>query len=141
MQVNEIPVQKMDNSIPTIVLKMQLKFVFCFSTAIKGKILSIIQVLAPKGYSIQFNVSRVIVKDGFLFRGSVVQIWSQYNYTRFTHSFSTLLEMGRRYVFLGHGNRTKGFTIGWAWAWPRDKHVVDKLRKWKTQSRKRNSVG
>ena len=114
--------------------------VFSFCIAIKGKILSMIQVFAPKGYSIQFNVSRVIVKDGFLVRGSVVQIWSQYNYTRFTHSFSTHLQMSRRYVFLGHGNRTNGFTVGWAWAWPRDKHLVDKLRKWKSESRKRNSV-
>jgi len=108
-----------------------------FDFAIKGKVFSMNQL--SSGYTLQFNVSRVIIKHGFSFRGSLAQIWSQTNYSCFDDGTCTYLEKGKDFVILGHKSGTGKLILGWAWALPRDKHLMDKLKTWKAESKKKKS--
>jgi len=109
----------------------------CCVIAIKGKVFSMNQL--SSGYTLQFNVSRVIIKHGFSFRGSLAQIWSQTNYSCFDDGTCTYLEKGKDFVILGHKSGTGKLILGWAWALPRDKHLMDKLKTWKAESKKKKS--
>lgn len=108
-----------------------------FDFAIKGKIVSMNETSG--GYALHFNVSRVVIKNGILFRGKLARIWSQSNNTCYRDNACTQLETGNEYVILGHKNGKNELTLDWAWAWPRDKHLLDKLRSWKAELRIRNS--
>ena len=91
------------------------------------------------GYAIRFNVSRVIVKNGYSFRSNVAQIWSASNCTSYNIGPRTCFETGKEYVILGHKSATEGLTAGWALALPKDKHLMEKLKKWKAELARRNS--
>ena len=93
----------------------------------------------PSGHTIWFNVSRVILKNGYSFRSHVAQIWSQSNCTSDNASIYTCFEIGKEYVILGHKNPSKGLTVGWALMLPQDKHLMDKLKTWKAELARKNS--
>lgn len=107
-----------------------------FDFAIKGRIASMNQT--SSGYSIWFNVSRVIFKNGHSFRSHVAQIWSQSHCTSDNASIYTCLQAGKEYVILGHKHPLKGLTVQWALTLPQDKHLVDKLKKWKAELTRKN---
>ena len=91
------------------------------------------------GYTIRFNVSRVIIKRGYSFRSNVAKIWSQSNCTCDNASTYTCFETGKEYVILGHKTASKGLTVGWALTLPQDKHLMDKLKTWKAELARKKS--
>ena len=93
----------------------------------------------PSGYTIWFNVSRVILKKGYSFRSHVAQIWSQSNCTYENGRIYTCFEIGKEYVILGHKIPSRGLTVGWALTLPQDKHLMDKLKTWKAELARKNS--
>ena len=91
------------------------------------------------GYSIWLNVSRVIFKNDYSFRSHVAQIWSQSQCTSDNTSPYTCFQVAKGYVILGYKHPSKGLTVQWALTLPQDKHLVDKLKKWKAELNRKNS--